>query len=362
MIQTTTTNLLHFEDLEPRMFENIYTNILIASDEYKDIKTYGIKGSDEGIDIFCIEKLSSKRLYIQCKRYQKLTISEIKKIVDRISKTNKNIHGQIIRIVASCNISKKVQDEYEEYAASKGFYKAEFFGQIVLDGLLHTKFENIKERFLGTNNSIEEIAKKRLNDYDIGKDLVDKKLLRPINAFTPATIKRILENPTNKFISSEVLIRSILDRAYPNAYEENDPQTWFSTFIHDIYNDGIQVYLRAWDYATILISPLGEWCLEKDFDANKHGNKECLLKLNVDIIGRIPFHNIVKIREEGDSNYDCPHIFCRFNDIYGPINEFCYEYHDYDSHKRYFFENNRRAFISDEDFLWLLNKSIRITD
>mgnify|MGYP003309297280 CR=1 FL=1 len=59
MIQTTTTNPLHFEDLEPRMFENIYTNILIASDEYKDIKTYGIKGSDEGIDIFCIEFAST---------------------------------------------------------------------------------------------------------------------------------------------------------------------------------------------------------------------------------------------------------------------------------------------------------------
>lgn len=56
MIQSTTKGVLHFEDLEPMMFERMYRNILDTDGLYEDIRSYGIKGSDEGVDILCTKK------------------------------------------------------------------------------------------------------------------------------------------------------------------------------------------------------------------------------------------------------------------------------------------------------------------
>ena len=69
MFQSTTKGLLHFEDLDPKMFEVMYRNILDTSENYEpEIKSYGIEGSDDGVDILCIEKSSKLKNFIQCKR------------------------------------------------------------------------------------------------------------------------------------------------------------------------------------------------------------------------------------------------------------------------------------------------------
>jgi hypothetical protein len=56
MFQSTTKGVLHFEDLSPQQFEDLYRNILHITGDYQDIRAYGIKGSDDGVDIFCTEK------------------------------------------------------------------------------------------------------------------------------------------------------------------------------------------------------------------------------------------------------------------------------------------------------------------
>ena len=51
------------------MFEVMYRNILDTSENYEpEIKSYGIEGSDDGVDILCIEKSSKLKNFIQCKR------------------------------------------------------------------------------------------------------------------------------------------------------------------------------------------------------------------------------------------------------------------------------------------------------
>lgn len=77
--QTITQGVIHFEDLEPKMFERMFLNILETSGLYEDIRSYGIEGSDEGVDIYCIDIKSQLRYFIQCKRYEKLTnLSSVK--------------------------------------------------------------------------------------------------------------------------------------------------------------------------------------------------------------------------------------------------------------------------------------------
>lgn len=351
MFQTITKGLLHFEDLEPKLFEYLYRNILVTSDDYElDIKSYGIKGSDEGVDILCVEKESKLKHFIQCKRYKNLNLSQLKKIVDRIIKSNKNDYkGNVMCVVSSCDIRRDTEDNFEKYAIEKGFSKAIFHGQTYLDSLLHLeKYESIRERFFGSEISKEDKARKKLQDSRTGELLVKENLLKPFKNFNPATNKQLLDNPSLKFKDSEVIIRSIYDENYP------DSDTWFKSFLHDIYNEGIQLHLDPWRYETIVTNPHGQWILEKDFDeASYEGD---FLTLKVNIIGRIPFYNIVNINKDDDSYYPSPHIFCIFSIDKGPFSEICYEYHDFNTNKRILFEPNRRAWICEYDFQQIKEK------
>ena len=351
MFQTITKGLLHFEDLEPKLFEYLYRNILVTSDDYEaDIESYGIKGSDEGVDILCVEKESKLKHFIQCKRYKNLNLSQLKKIVDRIIKSNKNDYkGNVMCVVSSCDIRRDTQDNFEKYAIEKGFSKAIFHGQTYLDSLLHLeKYERIRERFFGSEISKEDKARKKLQDSQTGELLVKENLLKPLKNFNPTTNKQLLDNPSLKFKNSEVIIRSIYDENYP------DSDIWFKSFLHDIYNEGIQLHLDPWRYETIVINPHGQWILERDFDEASHEGDFLTLKVN--IIGRIPYYNIICINEEGDNYYPYPHIFCNFSNDKSPYSEICYEYHDFITNKRVMFEPNRRAWICEYDFQQIKEK------
>lgn len=359
MIQSTTKGVLHFEDLEPKMFERMYLNILDTDGMYEDIRPYGIKGADEGIDILCTEKGGTHRFYIQCKRYEYLSKSELLNIVDRIISGNSNYQGQIIKVVTSCDVTKESYEAYENYAIEKGFGKASIIGRTSLDSQLHLeKYRLVKERFFGSEISKEEQARKKIEDSKRGKSLVEKKLLLPITDNSRAAIMNRIKNPSTKFKDTEVILRSIYDEVYPNANEDGESSSWFKSYLHDIYNDGIQLHLCYWEYEKIIINPYGEWVLKSEFDASQYCGET--LQLNVNIIGRIPYYNVVEINEDGDDYFGCPHIYCIFHDEKGPFSEICYEYHDYETEKRILFEKGRRALISEYDFEELkkrLNKS-----
>lgn len=349
MIQSTTKGVLHFEDLEPMMFERMYLNILDTDGLYEDIRSYGIKGADEGVDILCSEKDGTHRHYIQCKRYGCLTKSELLKIVDRIISGNNNYQGQIIKVVTSCDITKESYEAFEKYALDKGFDKAFIIGRTLLDSLLHLeKYRLVKERFFGSEISKEEQARNKIKDSKNGKSLIQKKLLVPITDSSRETLMDIIKNPSKKFKETEVILRSIYDDVYPDANADGEPSSWFRSELHNTYNDGIQIHLDSWRYEKIVINPIGEWLLKSEFD-KIHYDGETLL-LNVNIIGRIPYYNVVDINEDGDDYFGCPHIYCIFHEEMGPFSEICYEYHDFNTGKRILFEKGRRALISEYDF------------
>lgn len=359
MIQSSTKGVLHFEDLEPKMFERINLNILDTDGLYEDIRPYGIKGADEGVDILCSEKGGTHRHFIQCKRYECLSKSELLMIVDRIISGYNNYQGQIIKVVTSCDVTKESYEAFEKYAIDKGFTKAFIVGRTLLDSQLHLeKYSLVKERFFGSEISKEELARKKIIDSQKGKSLIKKKLLAPIADNSRDALMDRIKNPSKKFKDSEVILHSIYDDVYPDANADGEPSTWYRTFLHDTYNDGIQVHLCYWTYEKIIINPFGEWVLKSEFDKCQYRGET--LELNVNTIGRIPFYNIVDINEDGDDYFGCPHIYCIFNEKMGPFSEICYEYHDFKTEKRILFEKGRRALISEygfEDLKKQLNKS-----
>lgn len=87
MFQSTIKGIIHFEDLSSQQFEDLYRNILLASNDFRDIKPHGIKSRDDGVDIICTEK-KTELIFIQCKKYKSLCLAELKKIADCIIEGN----------------------------------------------------------------------------------------------------------------------------------------------------------------------------------------------------------------------------------------------------------------------------------
>lgn len=354
MFQSTIKGIIHFEDLSSQQFEDLYRNILLASNDFRDIKPYGIKGSDDGVDIICTEKKTELIFFIQCKRYKSLCLAELKKIVDRIIEGNNDYQGNVISVVAACDISKDAREGYESYALNKGFVKASFIGQRELDDILHLeRFNRVKERFFGLDSNLEEIARLKLKKKEEGKLLV-MKLLRNIDFSNPSNRKNILEYPFQKFNYSKVIIKSIYDNIYPSANEDGQYSSWFVCFLHDLYNDGIQLHLDAYTYERIVVDCCGNWMLKKDFDNGQYQGD--VLDLKVNIIGRLPYYNIAYIDENGDYFNSCPIIICVFNETNSPFAEICYEFHDYTTNRRIIFEKGQRAWISEYDFYELKHR------
>lgn len=57
---TKTINRLHFSDLDPLRFEDLYLNLVYRINTWKEINHFGRKGSDDGVDVFAIEKENQK--------------------------------------------------------------------------------------------------------------------------------------------------------------------------------------------------------------------------------------------------------------------------------------------------------------
>jgi hypothetical protein len=53
---TRTFNPLHFEDLDPRRFEDLALQLVYKAREWEDIHHDGRSGSDDGVDIRAVER------------------------------------------------------------------------------------------------------------------------------------------------------------------------------------------------------------------------------------------------------------------------------------------------------------------
>lgn len=355
--QVKSSRRLHFEDLEPSMFEMMVLEILDFSGMYKDIRHYGKKGADQGVDIYCKEKDSGLTCFVQCKRYNNLKKSQLRAIVDKIIEGNKSTDGQSLLVVTSCEVRKEAHEDFKTYAKVKGFSKAEIWGESILTSKLHQeKYKTIKENYFGSGIGQEELARKIMEYAKQGEQLVKEKLLRKIESITNETEEHFQEFPSEKFMYSEVIIRSIKDRVVaPISDNKEMPDTRAKFFLYDIYNDGIQLYVAPWTSETIVINPYGQWLDKKEFEKLDYQGEH--MELNVVKIGKIPYSNIVIIDQDGDLNYSCPIIWCNFQGEHGPFVDFCYSYYDEEKRRRICFEKGRKHTLIDRnDYLRLKQK------
>lgn len=353
--QVKSSRRLHFEDLEPSMFEMMVLEILDISGMYNDIRHYGKKGADQGVDIYCTEKNSDLTCFVQCKRYNNLKKSQLCAIVDKIIEGNKNTDGQSLLVVTSCEVRKEAYEDFDTYAKVKGFSKVEIWGESILTSKLHQeKYKTIMENYFGSDIDKEELARKRIEAAKLGEQLVNQSLLRKFVKLTNEDKYHLLEHPYDKFKVSKVIIRSIYDEDYPDTDDDGKHDSWFKSFPFNIYHDGIQMKIAPWTSETIVINPHGEWMLKNEFEKCKYDGE--YMEINVDIIGNIPYSYIADIKEDGDEYFDYPIISCVFNGKSGPFKNIWYDFYDREMHGHIFFEkSSKRALITENDY-WRLKR------
>lgn len=226
---TKTIGQLHFEDLDPIRFEELTMSMIYRMKRWLSLDHFGKQGSDKGVDIRAIEELENgkkKIYYFQCKRYKKITKSIIHSIIDQYLEQNVSV-PDIYVLVIGCSISRDLTEDFEAYSKSKGFNTVLIWTSSVLECKLINEYQDLLFAFFGIN-----LTEKRNNIIQsIRRNVALKKRMHEdfLKHSRPSNEERMarLQDPSLRFIYSEVLIRSINDRAYPDNTLNNCDYTGF---------------------------------------------------------------------------------------------------------------------------------------
>ncbi len=321
---TRTINQLHFEDLDAIRFEELILSMVYRMRRWEKLDHFGKKGSDDGIDIRAVELLENGKeniYYFQCKRYLKISNSQLKHIVDDYLSKNSLIPEYYV-LVLSCPMTKKQIEYFEKYCTEKAFKAVLIWTSSIIETKLYTDYQDLLFAYFGINLTVERNQLTGSIRRNIAlKNRMKKDFLKPAECKNREEIMERIKNPYLKFIHSKVLIRSIYDKAYPgeNTLMENNYTGYYKAEVYDFYHNGLLV--RAYPYARDIKRKVQNVDNTEDYD---------LVEERVEILGGIPFENIIEYDIDGDEYYLYPHIFCDFTNVTDPyekiqyINEFGY--------------------------------------
>lgn len=303
---TRTTNPLHFEDLDPRRFEDLALALVYRLRTWEDIHHDGRTGSDDGVDIRAIERAvdgSLRHWFVQCKRYQSFASAQSKTAVDdALAKTSEP--PDVLLLVLGCDVSLTTRTDYEAYATEKGLETAMLWTSSKLETMLYAEHTDLLFSFFGVSLARTE----RTRENNVRRTLATKRKLT-----------RLI--PHGK--SPDILIRSIDDEMYPEVDEapKGKISSWFKAEFGGHYHNGIELILNI--QMIIIDRETGKWAMidhqEPQIKAANFGYEKAIdtshyAIMKVFTIGRIPFRNIFEIDEDGDEYYNFIHLYCRYAD------------------------------------------------
>lgn len=160
---TKTIGQLHFEDLDPIRFEELILSMVYRMRPWEDLNHFGKKGSDDGIDIRAIELLENGKkdtYHIQCKRYSKITTTQLRKIVDEYLAKNDRIPDFYI-LAISCSLTKRQIESFEQYCKEKGFKSYSIWTATVIEAMLYGNYHDLLFAYFGINLIEEKKSHRR---------------------------------------------------------------------------------------------------------------------------------------------------------------------------------------------------------
>lgn len=333
---TRTTNPIHFEDLDPKRFEDLVRELIYDFRDWQTIEATGKGGGDDGFDIRAYERATTTTIdedgdevvrpmdgnlwMIQCKREKAVPPSKIKKILEDIDPDNPP-YGYIL--AAATNFSKKAYDTFRDELTKLGILEFHLWGNAILETELH---QPKNDRILFTFFGISNVRRRRSRATEIRSEVTHKN-----------RVMRVLgDNPKHSWI----LVRDSKDTHYPyeSQYADFDERPrWKDLEVVELHPRGVIVRMKwcyayfdepmkTFDHAEPPIVHHSPHDRRQDTDRDREEREK--LGLVRDYWERLPqknqamFHlnGIIRykdmqvIDDKGDSWNNIPHIFVEFLD------------------------------------------------
>jgi hypothetical protein len=333
---TRTTNPIHFEDLDPKRFEDLVRELIYDFRDWQTIEATGKGGDDDGFDIRAYERATTTTIdeegnevvrpmdgnvwMIQCKREKVIPPSKIKKILEDIDPDNPP-YGYIL--AAATNFSKKAYDAFRDELTKVGVLEFHLWGNAALETELH---QPKNDRILFTFFGISNVRRRSSRATEIRSEVTNKN-----------RVMRVLgDNP----VDSWILARDSKDRHYPyeSKYADFDEKPRWKDFeVVELHPRGVIVLMKqchaycdeakkTFDLAEPPIVRHNPYDRLQDTERDRKQREE--LDLVRDYWERLPrknqamFHlngiiryeDMLVIDDKGDSWNKIPHIFVDFID------------------------------------------------
>lgn len=276
MTVTRTMNPIHFEDLDPKRFEDLVRNLIYDFRDWDKLEPTGRTGSDDGYDARGLEKLKDEsqngegeeeeeiskkepRLWlIQCKREKTISPKKLQEYLRAIPEKD-NIYGVIF--AAACDFSKTSRDLFTDELRKKGISESYLWGKAdIEDMLLQPKNDHLLFGFFGISLSLR---KRSLKSSLNSKLSIKRKLVRIFGNIQPA-------RPVNE----PILIRDVNDKEYPywgDIKDFKEKPRWILRQLARFYFDGIEFVSK--EFHAYVNQENNEWDFyEQDFSRGYHSN------------------------------------------------------------------------------------------
>ena len=316
---TVTTNRLHFEDLEPRRFEELGYQLLHRLYKWVRLDHTGVCGNDGGIDMYGITK-DGVHCYCQVKRYQKLSQVDLRGIYAAIIDNNKAIESNSkFILICACDLSKQVLDVAYDEGTKNGFKSVEIFSRTKLESLLYNGHRTLLRTFFGSASNTRESNATKIRRQVRAKNQVLKKLIRKdLNKFS---IETLAANPGIQFITDEFMLLSALSSLAVERYGEN--VTFGKAWPIEAKEEGIVLSLPFFQ-RIIFNTRNNTWYISEKDNQNLNEYEYVLLSQG---IGLLPYAQIVEIEENGDSYFNCPIIHCKAEELVDAFSKISAKHH-----------------------------------
>lgn len=362
---TRTLGPIHFEDLEPKRFEDLVRELIYDLKDWQSIEATGRGGNDDGFDVRAYERsrvmaievddedpgegavhpMDGNVWMIQCKRESTLGPSRVKDIIAEGVDPESPPYGYIL--VAPANFSKTSFDTFREELRKRGVMEFYLWGRAALEDMLHfPKNDHILFTFFG----ISLASRRRSRSTEIRSTVATKNKL----------LKLLGTNPNH----SPVLFRDINDTHYPFKDEYRDfkeQPRWREFPVVDMDPLGLVVQVREhfaycdpetkeWDFTeavNLIRRQADEERADDDQELKKRveGFWEFFPKSHQAKYIRnalVRYDSIAVIDSEGDSAYKFPHIYAEFKGNRGPFFWF-WDYIQFNEYRNEELNNEKRV-------------------
>jgi hypothetical protein len=351
---TKTLGPIHFEDLDPRRFEDLVRELLYDYKDWQSIEATGRSGTDDGFDVRAYEKTFRQQIQveqedndtaestlgihpmegnlwmIQCKRESKVGPTKVLQIISENITSNTIPYGYIL--VAPSNFSKKSYDSFREELKKRGVMEFYLWGKAELEDMLHLpKFDRILFTFFG----ISLVSRKRSKTTEQRSRIVIKNKLYKILG------------EEHLLFSAEILIRDINDVNYPFSKPNPDFNLQPAWAKHKPIRNGVRgIWFILSEHYGYFDENKNEWDLAPGLDLKKlyedHETEEEIAnkmqknrtyrnfwqrlpinkQVQISIWGLIKYEDINIVDEKGDPLNKMVHLYTDFVYSNSPFCEF----------------------------------------